>query len=63
VDEPGIATTPVLLGLVFPSGAHPGLRLLVGPGPQWLAAHLRWAVVLACAVAFLAVAMRDRADR
>ena len=59
VDEPGIATAPVLLGLLFLGTMHPRVRLLVGPGPQWLAAHLRWAAVLACAAALLAVAMRD----
>jgi hypothetical protein len=61
LDEPGIATAPVLLGLVFLGAVHPRARLLVGPGPQWLAVHLRWAAVLVCAVALLLVAMRDPA--
>jgi len=63
LDEPGVATAPVLLGLVFLGGVHPTARLLVGPGPQWFAAHLRWAAVLVCAAALLALAMRDPAAR
>ncbi len=59
LDEPGIATAPVLLGLLFLGAMHPRARLLVGPGPQWSAAHMRWATVLACAAALLAVAMRE----
>ena len=62
IAEPGIGTAPVMLGLVFLAAVHPRSKLLVGPGPHWLAAHLRWAVVLACAVVLLAVAMRDPAN-
>ena len=58
-DEPGIATAPVLLGLLYLAIALPRTQLLVEPGPQWLAAHLRWAAVLAGAATLLAVAMRD----
>lgn len=59
LDEPGITTAPVLLGLVFLGTMHPKARLLVGPGPQWPAAHMRWAALLACAAALLAMAMCD----
>jgi hypothetical protein len=59
MDEPGIATAPALLGLVFLGSVHPRAALLVGPGSQWPAAHLRWAAILVCAAALLAVAMRD----
>ena len=59
--EPGIATAPVLLGLVFLVAVHPRAKLLVGPSPHWLAAHLRWVAVLVCAAILLAVAMRDPA--
>jgi hypothetical protein len=59
LDEPGIATAPVLLGLAFLASMHPRARLLVGPGPDWLAAHLRWAALLVCAAGLLALAMRD----
>ena len=62
-DEPGIATAPVLLALLYLAVAVPRTRLLVGPGPQWLAAHLRWTAVLAAAVALLAFAMRDPMTR
>jgi hypothetical protein len=61
LDEPGIATAPVLLGLVFLGAVHTRVALLVGPGPQWLAAHLRWAAVLGVGVVLLALAMRDPA--
>lgn len=50
-----------MLGLVFLGTVHPRVRLLVEPGPQWLAVHLRWTAVLVCAAALLARAMRDQA--
>jgi hypothetical protein len=59
VDEPGIAAAPVLLCLVLIGAMNPRARLFVGPGPEWLAAHLRWTAVLVCAAALLALAMRD----
>jgi hypothetical protein len=61
LDEPGIATAPVLLGVVFLGAVHTRVALLVGPGSEWLAAHLRWAAVLGIGVALLTLAMRDPA--
>ncbi len=63
VDEPGVATAPALLGLVFLATMNPQVRLLVGPGPHWVAAHLRWAALLGVAAALLVLAMRDPAAR
>jgi hypothetical protein len=59
VHEPGPATAPVLIGLLFVTLLQEQAPLFVGPGPQWLAAHLRWAAVLALGAALLAAAMRD----
>ena len=54
VDEPGIATAPVLLGLIFVGAAQQRFPLLVGLGADWLRAHLGWTVILAVAIALLA---------
>jgi len=65
LDEPGVATAPVLLGLLVVCALYPRAPMLVPPGPQWLAAHVRWAGVLACATALLvwAVQADSRARR
>ena len=39
------------------------VALVVGPGPGWAAAHLRWSALLAAAVAVLLLAVRDPAAR
>ena len=61
VHEPGIATAPVLLGLIFVGAAQDTVPMLVGPGANWLIAHLRWTAVLTCALACLVYATRDPA--
>ena len=58
VDNPGIITTPALLALLFLAAP-----LVVGPGPQWITAHLRWSVILVGAVGALIAGMRDPAAR
>ncbi len=63
LDEPGIATAPLLLALIFIGGAQQRFPILVGPGANWLTAHLRWAAILTAAAASLAYAMRDPAAR
>jgi hypothetical protein len=49
----------VLIGLLFVTLLQEQAPLFVGPGPQWLAAHLRWTAVLLGGAALLAAAMRD----
>jgi hypothetical protein len=63
VDHPGIATTPTLLALVFLAGSISRAPVLVGPGPQWTTAHLRWSAILVGATCVLVAAMRDPAAR
>jgi hypothetical protein len=63
IHEPGAATAPVLLALVFFGALFPRTRLLAGPGPYWLAGHVSWAAVLVLATAVLALATRDPAAR
>ena len=63
IDDPGVITAPALLALLFLAVALQRAPMLVGPGPQWTAAHLRWAVVLAGAAALLGAATRDPAAR
>jgi hypothetical protein len=50
-----------LLGLIFAVAVQHRFPMLVGPGADWLTAHLRWTTALAGAVACLAYAMRDPA--
>ena len=40
-----------------------GAPVLVGPGPQWTTAHLRWSAILVGATCVLVAAMRDPAAR
>jgi hypothetical protein len=63
MDEPGIATAPVLLGLIFVGAAQDRLPMVVGLGAEWLPVHLRWTAVLTAAVICLAYEMRDPAAR
>ena len=58
--EPGALTAPavVVLGLVLPQLPR-WAAVVVGPGPDWQAAHLRWAAVLALAVAVSCAAVAD----
>ena len=60
--DPGVATTPVVFGVVL--GAFqlpPRLALYGAPGPGWDAAHLRWWVLLAAAALVLLWCGRDPA--
>ena len=62
--DPGAVAGPVLLvsGLMI-AQLPERVALMVGPGPGWSAAHLRWSALLAAAVAILLLAVRDPAAR
>lgn len=60
-DHPGIITTPVLLAALVPAVSTSRARLVVGLGPEWTPAHLRWAGILIAVIGALVVAMRDPA--
>jgi hypothetical protein len=62
-DQPGIITTPVILALLLMAASSSQAPLLVGPGPQWTSAHVRWSLVLAGAAAAFLAGMRDPAAR
>ena len=63
VDHPGIVTTPALLASLFVAASVSRAPMLVGPGPQWTSAHLRWSGILVGATCLLLAAMRDPAAR
>jgi hypothetical protein len=62
--DPGTVAGPVLLvsGLMI-AQLPERFALMVGPGPGWTAAHLRWSALLAAAVAVIVLAVRDPAAR
>jgi fluoroquinolone transport system permease protein len=62
--DPGAVAGPVLLvsGLMIEQLPEP-IALMVGPGPGWTAAHLRWSALLAAGVAVVLLAVRDPAAR
>jgi fluoroquinolone transport system permease protein len=64
VLDPGAVAGPVLLvsGLMV-TQLPVRVAVVVGPGPSWTAAHLRWSAVLAAAVAVVLLALRDPAAR
>ena len=62
-EHPGIITTPALLAALLLGTSIPQAPMLVGFGPQWTDAHLRWSAVLAGATCVLVTAMRDPAAR
>lgn len=62
-EHPGIVTTPVLLASLLVAASVSRAPMLVGPGPQWTEAHVRWAVVLVAAAGALVAGMRDPAAR
>jgi hypothetical protein len=62
-DYPGIITTPVLLAALVPAVSTSRARLVVGFGPQWTPAHLRWSGILIAVLGALVAAMRDPAAR
>ena len=63
VEHPGIVTTPALLAVLLLAASFSRAPMLVGLGPHWTPAHLRWSGVLAAAVVVLVVTMRDPARR
>jgi hypothetical protein len=63
VEHPGIITTPVILALLLMAASISRAPMLVGPGPQWTPAHLRWLGVLVGAAVLFGAAMRDPAAR
>jgi hypothetical protein len=63
VDHPGIITTPALLAALSLATSISPAPMLVGLGPQWTPAHLRWSGILVGAACVLVVAMRDPAAR
>jgi hypothetical protein len=64
LGDPGAVAGPALLvsGLMI-AQLPDRLALVVGPGPAWTAAHLRWSALLSAAVAVMLVAVRDPAAR
>lgn len=63
VEHPGIITTPVLLASLFLAVSLSRAPMLVGLGPQWTPAHVRWSTILVGATCALVAAMRDPAAR
>jgi hypothetical protein len=63
VEHPGIITTPVLLASLLLAASISRGPMLVGPGPQWTPAHVRWLIILVGATCVLVTAMRDPAAR
>jgi hypothetical protein len=62
--EPALVAGPLLLGSLLAASQLPrAARLLVSTplDPAWTAAHLRWALLLAAALAVLAAALADPA--
>ena len=62
-EHPGIITTPALLATILLAASIPQAPMLVGFGPQWTPAHLRWSGILIGATCLLLAAMRDPAAR
>jgi hypothetical protein len=63
IEQPGIITTPALLASLLLAVSVSRAPMLVGPGPQWTAAHVRWSGILVAATCVLLAAMRDPAAR
>jgi hypothetical protein len=62
-EHPGLATTPALLASLLVVSSIQRAPMLVGPGSEWTAAHLRWSGVLVAAAGALTAATRDPAGR
>jgi hypothetical protein len=62
-EHPGIITTPALLASLLLAASIPQAPMLVGTGPQWTSAHLRWSGILLGATCVLMAGMRDPAAR
>jgi hypothetical protein len=64
IPEPGAVVAPaVLVSSLVLLQLPPRFALAVSPGPEWAAAHRRWAVLLAVAVVVVTAALRDPAAR
>jgi hypothetical protein len=63
VEHPGIITTPALLASLFMAGSISRAPMLVGLGPQWTSAHVRWSIIVVGAACVLVAGMRDPAAR
>ena len=63
IEHPGIITTPALLASLVLAASFSRAPMLVGPGPQWTSAHLRWSGVLVAASCVLLAGVRDPAAR
>jgi hypothetical protein len=63
LEHPGVITTPALLASLLLAASISRAPMVVGPGPQWTSAHLRWSGVLVGAAGMLVAAMRDPAAR
>lgn len=64
LPEPGAVTGPLVLAMIVLLPQLPArVALHVAPGPAWTAAHLRWSVLLAVALAVLLTSVRDPARR
>ncbi len=63
VEHPGIITSPALLASLLLAASISRAPMLVGPGPEWASAHVRWSIVLVGAAGMLMAAMRDPAAR
>jgi hypothetical protein len=62
VDEPGQYVVLALVGLLLLLQAMSARwPMLVGPGPEWTKAHVRWAVVLVLGVVVVVWHLRDPA--
>lgn len=62
VSEPGVVTAPAMLGVGLMLPQLPAnVALTVPEGTGWDAAHIRWSALLVCAVAVLALSLRDPA--
>jgi hypothetical protein len=63
IEHPGIITTPALLASLFLAASISRAPMLVGPGPQWAPAHVRWSIIVVGATCVLLAGMRDPAAR
>lgn len=64
VPEPGVYAGPVALGLGLLIPQLPAaLALAVLPGPGWTEAHVRWTVLLTCALGVLTASLTDPGRR
>jgi hypothetical protein len=63
IEHPGVITSPALLASLLLAASMSRAPVLVGPGPQWTSAHVRWSIILVGATCVLLSGMRDPAAR